>query len=313
MATGITTYNDLTPAVRDAYQRLTLDYAKKDLVFMQFAEAATIDKRNGDRWLARRYNPYPVATTPVTDGVVGMPRKPSYTDIKVELDYYQDYTELTKRTVYTNLEDVTANIMKLHGTQAGETADTLMRNVLYSGASYLNCTNGSNGDVTATELNYIDFQTAVKMLRLNSAQMISGSLSGSTDFNTSPIGKSYICFFHTDLRDDIRNIDSFVPVHLYGTMKQAYKGEFGSIDDVRFIETNNGYVSGGYYSNFIVAEKSHAAIHLSGETLNVYRKGFGSAGTADPTNMFMTIGWDMCWGGTVQNDSWMLNLRASHS
>ena len=313
MATGITTYNDLTRAVREAYQRVTLDYAKKDQVYMQFAEKAMIDKRNGDRWLARRYDPYPVITAPDTDGVIGAPRKPTYTDISVELDYYSDYTKITKRTQYTNLEDATLNIMQLHGTQAGESSDTLMRNVLYSGASYLNAANGVNGDGTATECTYADLQTAVKLLRNNSAKMISGAMAGSPNTNTSPVSKAYVCFFHTDLRDDIRALDTFVPVHQYGAMRGAYTNEFGSVDDVRFIETNNGYLTGGYYSLFIVGMNSYSGVHLSGETLNVYRKGFGSAGSADPTSMFATVAWDMMWGGIVQNDSWMTNLRVSHS
>lgn len=312
MATGITTYNDLTPAVREAYQRVTLDYAKKDQVYMQFAEKAKIDKRNGDRWLARRYDPYPVVTTPLTDGVVGVARKPTYTDISVGLEYYGDYTKITKRTQYTNLEDATLNITQRHGTQAGETGDTLMRNVLYSGASYLNASNGVNGDATATEVTYADLQTAVKLLRNNSAEMISKPIDGADKFNTSPIGSAYICFFHSDLRDDIRDLDTFVPVHQYGS-KGAYKKEFGSVDDIRFIESNNGYVSGGYYSLFVIGENSYGGVSLSGETLNIYRKNFGSAGTSDPLDMFATVGWDMMWGGTVQNDSWMTNLRVSHS
>ena len=313
MATGITTYSDLTPAVREAYQRVTLDYAKKDLVYMQFAEKAMIDKRNGDRWLARRYDPYPVITSPDTDGVIGAPRKPTYTDISVELDYYSDYTKITKRTQYTNLEDATLNISQLHGTQAGESADTLMRNVLYSGASYLNASNGVNGDATATEATYADFQTAVKLLRNNSAKMIKSAGVGSPNSNTSPTSQSYICFFHTDLRDDIRALDTFVPVHQYGATRGSYNMEFGCVDDICFIETNNGYLSGGYYSLFIIGMNAFSGVNLSGETLNVYRKGFGSAGTADPTSAFATVAWDMMWGGIVQNDSWMTNLRVSHS
>ena len=312
MPQGITTYNDLTPAVREAYQRVTLDYAKKDLVFMQFAEKAMIEKNNGDRWLARRYNPYPVATAPITDGVIGAARKPTYTDIPLQLEFYGDHTKITKRTQFTNLENVTLNISQLHGTQAGETMDVLMRNVLASGASVLNASNGVNGG-TPTEATYTDLQVAVKMLRLQSAKMIGNKIDGSPNFNTSPIGRAYMCFFHSDLRDDIRNLNTFVPVSQYGRDGNVYNGEFGAIDDVRFIESNNAFVDGGVYSLFIVGDKSYGGVHLSGETLNVYRKGFGSAGTADPYNMFAVVAWDTMWGGIVQNDSWMTTLRVTHS
>jgi N4-gp56 family major capsid protein len=312
MASGTTTYNDLPPAVREAYQRVTLDYAKKDQVYMQFAEESQIAKNSGDQWLARRYDPYPVAIAPMTDGVIKAARKPTYQDIKLELDYYGDHTEITKRVQYTNIENAMLNISQLHGTQAGETTDTLMRNVLYSGASYINASNGLNGG-TPTEATYKDFQTVVKLLRLNSAQKIAKSIQAGTGFNTSPIGMSYVAFFHSDLRDDIRKIDTFTPVHQYGREGQVYNGEFGSIDDIRLIETNNGYLSSGTYSIFIAGDKSYGGVHLSGETLNIYRKGFGSAGTADPYNMFATLAWDTMWGGIVQNDAWMSALRVTHS
>jgi hypothetical protein len=38
MATGVSTFNDITPALRDSYKRVLLDRAKKDLVFMQNAD-----------------------------------------------------------------------------------------------------------------------------------------------------------------------------------------------------------------------------------------------------------------------------------
>lgn len=312
MATGVTTFNDLTPAIREAYKRALLERAKKDLVFMQFADEAMIDPNNGDRILYRRYDPYPVVTTPITDGVVNAPRKPTYTQPTAELDFYGDYSKLTKRTIRTNLEDVTAQIMDVHGQQAGETIDTLMREVLYSGASYLNCTNGANGG-SPTEISFADIEAAVKLLRKASAQKISPMIEGTNKFGTTPVNKAYYCYFHTDLRDDIRALDEFVPAYQYASVKGALPTEFGMVDDIRFIESNNGKLVSGTYSNFIVAKNSHTAVHLGGNNLNVYRHNFGSAGVSDPLNMFMTVGWDIAWTGLVTNDTWVMDLRATHS
>lgn len=311
MATGITTYNELPPAVREAYKRKLLERAKKDLVFMQFAEEAMIDANNGDRVLYRRYDPYPVATTPITDGVIGAPRKPTYSQPSAELDWYGDYSKVTKRTVKTNLEQVTAELMDMHGQQAGETIDTLMREVLYSGASYLNCTNGTGG--TPSTITFADIEAAVKLLRNASAKKISAMIPGENKFGTTPVNSCYYCYFHTDLRDDIRALDEFAPAYTYASTKGALPTEFGMVDDVRFIETNNGKLVSGTYSNFIVAQNSHVAVHLGGANLNVYRHNFGSAGVSDPLNMFMTVGWDIAWTGLVSNDMWMLDLRCIHS
>lgn len=311
MATGVSTFNDITPALRDSYKRVLLDRAKKDLVFMQNADKATIDANSGDHILYRRYEPYPVVTTPITDGVIGAPRKPTYTQPRAELDYYGDYSKITKRTVKTNLEDVTAELMDVHGQQAGETIDTLMREVLYSGASYLNCTNGTGG--TPSTLTFADIEAAVKLLRKASAKKFSAMIPGANKFGTTPVNNAYYCYFHTDLRDDIRALDEFAPAYQYASTKGALPTEFGMVDDIRFIETNNGKLVGSTYSNFIVGQNSHVAVDLSGANLNIYRHGFGSAGTADPHNMFMTVGWDIAWTGLVSNDTWMIDLRCIHS
>ena len=312
MATGVTTYNDLTPAVREAYKRKLLERAMQDQVYMQFADEAMIDANNGDKVLYRRYDPYPIVTTPITDGVVNAPRKPTYSQPSAELDYYGDYTKITKRTVKTNLEQVTGEVMDIHGQQAGETIDALMREVLYSGASYLNCSNGTTGGVPSS-ISFKDFESATKLLRKASAKKISPMIEGTNKFGTTPVNNSYYCFFHTDLRDDIRSLDQFVSVEKYASTKGALPTEFGMVDDVRLIETNVGKEVDGVYSNFIVGANSHTAVKLSGENLSMYRHGFGSAGTEDPHNMFMTIGWDIAWTGLVTNDLWMMDLRCIHT
>lgn len=314
MPTGITTSNDIIPARRNIYNREMLEVAQKELVYMQFANKDSVSTKNGDGMEWDRYDPFPVATTPLTDGVYGAPRKAVRRPIIAKLDVYGDYSKLTKRMVRTNLEDVTMQYTQRFGQQAGETFDTLMRDVLYSGVSYVNCTNGVTGTPgTLTEITTTDIGVAVKQLKNNNAKMIAPMIAASTNVGTSPVAKAYFAFVHTDLRDDVRDMDNFQKVNTYSQIKPVYENELGAVDDVRFIETSNGKVTSGTYSVFIVAKNSYGSIDLSGNTYNVYRHGFGSAGSEDPHSMFMSLGWDAFWGGEILNDTWITDLRCVHT
>lgn len=312
MAQGTTTFNDISPAAEPWFIRTLLDRAKKDQVYRLFAEKATIPKHESDKVRWRRYDPYPTVKTPRTDGVVGKARKPTYQDITAQLESYGDYTKMTKRVVGFNLENITMEVVDIHGQQAGETFDELMGDVLYSGASFINASNGVNGG-TPTEVTFEDVESAVIRLRTNSAKMITPTIEASTKIGTNPVAKSYFAFFPTEIRDDIRAMDDFQPYQTYAMQKPVYQNEFGAVGNVRFIETNNGQVNSSVYSIFIVAEKAYGEADLSGEGFHVYRHGFGSAGTEDPYSEFMTIGWDGYWVGTILNDNWMVDLRVTHS
>jgi len=314
MPSGITTFNDITPAIRNVYNREMLEVAKKEQVYSLFANTDSVPTRNGDGMEWDRYDPFPVVDTPLTDGVYGAPRKAVRRPIIAKLDVYGDYSKLTKKMVRTNLEDVTMQYVQRFGQQAGETMDTLMRDTIYSGVSYLNCANGVTGTPgTLTEITTTDLGIAVKQLKTNNAKLLASTLVAGRGIGTAPVAKSYFCFVHTDMRDDVRAMDNFQKVETYSMQKSVYENELGAVDDVRFIETSNGKLTGSTYSCFIVAKNSYGTIDLSGNAYNVYRHGFGSAGSEDPHSMFMSIGWDAYWGGVVLNDNWLVDLRCVHT
>jgi len=314
MPTGITTYNDILPGIRNVYKREMLEQAELELVYMLFANTDSVPTRNGDGIEWNRYDKFPVVTTPLTDGVYGAPRKAVRRPIIGKLEPYGDYSTLTKRTVNTNLESVTMSYMTNFGMQFGETIDTLMRETLYEGTSYLNCTNGTSGTPgTLTEITTTDMGIAVKQLRSNSAKMLAPMISASKNIGTGPVSKAYFAFVHTDMRDDIREMKNFQNVRDYAGQKTTYEMELGAVDDVRFLETQNGKLTGSTYSIFIVGKNSYGSIDLSGNKHNVYRHGFGSAGSADPHSMIMSLGWDGYWGGEMLNEMWAVDLRCVHT
>jgi len=314
MAKGITTFNDIPPGIRNIYNREMLEVATKEKIFGLFANTTSIPTGNGDGMEWNRYDPFEVVTTPLTDGVYGAPRKAIRRPITSKLEVYGDYSTLTKKVVRTNLEDVTMQYTQAFAEQAGLTFDTLMREVLYSGVSYINCKNGVTGTPgTLTEITAVDVAIMVKQLKNNGAKMLSSTLQAGSGVGTAPVSKGYFCFVHTDMRDDVRAMKDFQPVRTYSMLKSVYESELGAVDDVRFIETNNGKVVSGTYTCFVVGANAYGEIDLSGNKYTVYRHGFGSAGSEDPHSMFMSLGWDGYWGGVILNEMWLGQLRCTHS
>jgi len=310
MAQGITTANDIPPAIRDVYQRMMLEEAKQTLVYRLFTDSDSIPTGNGDGMEWYRYDDYPDVTTELTDGVYGAPRQPVRRTIKASLSVYGDYGKYTKRTVKTNLEDFTMRQVEKFARQSAKTFDKLMRDVYYSGISYVNATNGVSGTPgTLTELTATDFGIVTKMLRGNEAEYIRPMISASGLVNTGAVSPAYFAFVHTDLRDDVRNMKGFRDVKDYGVQQPGYAMELGSVGNVRILETPYGKLTGSTYSVIVTGANAAGEVNLSGNDYSVYRHGFGSAGASDPHSMFMTIGWDAYWAGVVKNDNWTADLR----
>lgn len=316
MPTGITTANDIPPAIRDIYMRQMLKDAKQVLVHGLFASTDTIPTRNGDGIEWYSVDDFPEVTTPLTDGVYGAPRLAVRRPISTTLEVYGDHAKLTKRMVNTNLEDVTMNYVTKFGRQWGKTNDTLLRETLNNGLSYLNCKFGTAGTPgTLTNVTTTDLNIFVRQLVTNGAERIASPIKASTLVGTNPVSASYYAYVHSDLRDDIRKMDNFQDASTYPPSKGAYDMELGRVDDVRFLETPNGsYTSGtGVFNILIVAQNSHGMASLAGSKYNIYRHGFGSAGSSDPHSMFMSLGWDAYLASEILNQLWCGSLRCVHS
>lgn len=316
MPKGITTFNDIPPAIREIYQRKMLEEGQQTLAYRLFVDKDSIPTGNGDGMEWFRYDDYPIVDTELTDGVYGAPRQPVRRTIKARLSTYGDWGKYTKKMVRTNLEDFTQIQIGKFARQSSKTFDALMREVYYSGISAVNATNGVAGTPgTLTEVTAKDFAIVAKALRSNEAEYITPMMKGSTIVGSGAVSPSYFAIVHTDLRDDIRNMgtDVFLDVKNYGANKTPYPMELGTVDNIRILETPYGKLVGSTYSITVVAANSAGEVSLSGSDYNVYRHGFGSGGSSDPHSMFMTVGWDAEWTGVIKNDNWVCQLNCIHS
>ena len=103
----------------------------------QFAQKHPIPKNGGKTIEFRKYNPLPKALVPLSEGVTPDGRKMSVTNLTATVDQYGDYIELSDILLLTAIDNNMVQATKLIGTQAGETLDTITREVINGGTNVL--------------------------------------------------------------------------------------------------------------------------------------------------------------------------------
>lgn len=311
----MTTHIELPPAVREYYDRLLLMTAYPRLIHGRFAQKRMLPKKNGDTIVFRRYSKLDTVPIALVDGITPPGAPLSVTDIKARVDYYGNFITFTNQVMETVEDEVLNRSTKLLAQNMGQTIDEITRDVLASTSSVLLCSNGVNLG-TPTELTKADIDAATKTLLSNDADMITEVVKGSTGFGTSPIRPGFWGYIHTDLLDDLESVANFVATANYSSQDPVQDGEWGNTGNVRWLYSSVGSVSAAtpaVYNNFIVAKEAYAVVHLGSDTGDFKVKQLGSAGSADPLDQRGSVGWIHPFVCRILNDSYMLNLMATHS
>jgi len=316
MSSSITTVAVLPPAVREYYDRLLLMTAYPTLIYTKFAQKRVLPEKNGDTIVFRRYARLPTVPIPLVDGVTPPGSPLSVTDLKARVSFYGNFVTVTNQVELTVEDRVLNESARLLAQNLAQTMDEVTRDVLASTSSVLQCSNGVNGQ-TPTELTKPDIDAAVKILLGNDAEMISEVVVASNQIGTTPIRPAFWGYIDTDLLDDLESVANFVSSSQYpGNQKVVLDSEWGATGNVRWLYTSVGSVSAAsppVYNNFIIGKEAYAVVNLRSETGEFYIKPLGSAGSADPLNQRGSVGWQHPFVARILNDSFMINLMATHS
>lgn len=246
---------------------------------------------------------------------------PTVNDITAALLKFGNHIILNEEVVVENFNPVTDKYSEILGINAGQVLNRLQRNELED-----NSTIEYGGAITTASLVIAamvvgDVKKVVNELDRGSALKFTPMTQGSDLFNTTPQRDAYWGICHSDVEQDIRGFTGFVPVEQYSAQTETQKGEFGSVQGVRFISTPEASIDTGVgstsgtsiretsskadvYNTMIFGMDHHGsvglgfehtkAIYNAGDTLpgvQMIAHGPGSAGTADPLNEVSTIGW----------------------
>lgn len=261
LSTDAVVGNDLSPSMKEFYDKNLLENAKTVLVHTQFGQEKPIPKGNGKTIKFRKFTPFEKALTPLTEGVTPSGRKLTMTEIVGTVNQYGDYVETSDILSLVAMDNALIEAGKLLGDQAGRTLDTIAREVLNGGTNV----QYHEGEITARHLlaggeeadnDYFSMDCAleaVRNLKNNKAKEINGEFVGIAHVNTI----ADIMRYDEDWKDAVK----------YSHAEKIYNGEVGKAFNVRFVETTEAKIF--HAKDLSVAKRELTVKSVSGKVITI--------------------------------------------
>ena len=288
--TSKTSGNDLSAEMKTYYSDYLIDIAGPKLVHDQFGQKHPIPKNGGKTIEFRKYSPLGKSLTPLTEGVTPDGQALDVKVVTATVSQYGGWVRLTDMLLLTAIDNNLVHAVKGLGQQAGQTLDTVTREVLNGGTSV----QYAEGQVTARNLLTREhkltvdcIERAVRFLKIQ---------------NAPKIGKYYVGIVHPSCTYDLRHDPEWRDMNKYTTPELAWEGEIGQIAGVRFVETSEAKVwekagklgsdgtTPSIYSTLILGDDAYGVTEVTGGGLETIVKQLGSGGTADPLNQRASAG-----------------------
>ena len=304
----------ITP-VQVYYDKVFLDRAKIELRHDFGAQVKNVPLNSGAvvRWT--RFSPLALITTALSEATNPAEVAMTATQVSATLAEYGNVTNVSSLFSMTQIDVDLKEHIEVHGQNAGESIDQLIRNELHAGATsqtVSTATTASNfSNIHLTDVfTGLEVRKAVRTLKLNKAQRFESGLYRGI------IGpaNSYDLFGNSEWLD----------AHRYTTSDAIERGVVGKLHGVEFVETNNQYVtlSGGFstavssvanvYETYIFGKNAYGVVNLGSITApTVIVKNPGPNDTSNPLNMFSTVGWKMPFAVKTLNSNWIVSIASS--
>ncbi len=196
-----------------------------------------------------------------------------------------------------------------------QTEDELMRNMLASTASFINCTNGVDGD-NPTEITRTDIDIVIRTLAGNNAYTIADNIEGEDKFGTAPVRDAYFALGATNLIGDLENVSGFIAKAQYPSPMAALRPEWGSVSNLRFLLSSIGsytpsasLLGNNVYNIFCCGLEAFAAVEQDGYSAQfIYLPPTIAGG---PLALNSSVGYKFGEVPRITNDAWVINLRAT--
>ena len=324
-----TKYGDISQRTAAYAEKTMLEHAEPILVLEKFAQTKPLPKNTADNIKFRRPIPYNVSTSQLVEGVTPVPKQMQYEDVPVAMGQYGDVIEISDRVADMSEDPVLKDAAMLAGEQAAETKELIMwgvlragTNVAYSGTGTPAARADVNAGITLGLL-----RNAIRNLKSQRAKTVTSMVSASPKYATEAVAPAFVAFAHTDVEQDIRDMDGFTPVERYGSFQPVSDHECGKVEQTRFIlspvlepfvsagsATANGCVQTNgacdVYPVVIVSKNSYATVPLKGA-------GSMSPRVVNPDRIDKSdilgqrgyVGWKMYFAALILNEAWMQRIE----
>ena len=237
--TNTTTQASLSDENKTFWDRALIVLAGPELVHDQFAQQRDIPAGNGKTIEFRQFDPLPEITAPLTEGVTPDGQSLSVSAASASVAQYGGYVTTSDVLDMTALDPVVNEATRLIARQAGETLDTITRDVINAGTNVIYARGSADtrpasraavGYTSAASNNNLtveDVKLAVRTLKRQNAPKIRGD---------------YVAIIHPDVAFDLMRDPEWLTPKQYVDTKDLYAGEIGKLYGVRFVENTRAKV-----------------------------------------------------------------------
>lgn len=150
--------NDLSPEIKTFYRTELLEEGRPNLVHTQFGTHRPLPKGSGKSIEWRRWDAFPKAMTPLTEGVTPDGNRINVRTVTQELRQYGDYTTLSDQLELTAVDDIVLEATDNHARNMALTIDHVTRNELLTGLNvvYAPKVSESGGKTAVTSRSELD-------------------------------------------------------------------------------------------------------------------------------------------------------------
>ena len=307
--TQTTSQDSLSAEMKTFYENTLIDNAEPKLVHDRFGDKYPIPKNGGKTIEFRKYSPLAKATTPLVEGVTPAGNSLSVTNVTATVNQYGDYIKISDMLELTAIDNNVVQSTKLLGSQSGRTLDTITREVINAGTNVIYAAKADGTEVLARENLDNTCALTVDTIFKAAAQLELMNADGID-------GENYVAIIHPYAAYDLMRSDEWIDVHKYAEPENIFKGEIGSIGNVRFVKSTEAKIwkdetcpSGlAVFSTLVLGAHAYAVTDVTGGGLQhiVKQLGYGD----DPLNQRASVGWKATRVAEILSDEYMVRIES---
>jgi len=294
------------------YDKVFLERAKNEL---RYDFGATVKKaalNQGKSIIFNRLTPLALVTAALTEAANPAEVAMTSTQVTATLAEYGTYTTIGSLFKMTSIDDDLKEHVEVHGQNAGESIDNLLRLELSAGGTrQLVATQAAVSSTSAIHtsdvITGLEIRKAVRTLKLAKAPRFPGAM--------------YRGIIGPQVAMDLFGASEWLDAHRYTTSDAIERGVIGKLHGVEFVESNNPTVtlSGGFststtdvantYETYVFGRGGYAMVSLdSFSAPKIYVKNPGAGDTSNPLDLWSTVGWKMPFAAKTLNGSWIIKI-----
>jgi N4-gp56 family major capsid protein len=290
------------------------------MMFDKYADARFIPANSGVKQMfAFRYRNLRPATIPLTEGKLPTESTPKREKVSYNVSQFGSYVTYTDQIDIFDVDNIKTQFTDILGTQAAETADVVIREVISAGTNVIYAGGSASRDDVAKNSKILtaqDLDLAVLKLKSAKAKKVKSIITGSTNIGTKPIRDAYVMFVHPNQFPDLKALNGFIPVEQYAYSKDLLDGEIGSYNEIRFVENSNIKIvednGKNVYLSLLIGDKAYASVSVRGKQgVETIFKPLTAGGVENALNQVGSIGWKMYAGAVILNQLFMVRLETT--